>query len=100
MVTYKGDRPIISSNTAILITDIALIIASFIMFSKIANILSIISFLMVSSMSVFAYMAVKYMQSPEFERNLKNKVMGDLQDKMKNEIPKQLPKFTGPSIPM
>ena len=55
---------------------------------------------MVTSMSVFAYMAVKYMQSPEFERNLKNKVMGDLQDKMKNEIPKQLPKFTGPSIPM
>jgi len=100
MVTYKGDRPIISSNTAILITDIALIIASFIMFSKIANILSIISFLMVSSMSVFAYMAVKYMQSPEFERNLKNKVMGDLQDKMKNEIPKQLPKFSGPSLPM
>ena len=74
--------------------------APLIMFSKIANILSIISFLMVSSMSVFAYMAVKYMQSPEFERNLKNKVMGDLQDKMKNEIPKQLPKFTGPSIPM
>ena len=55
---------------------------------------------MVTSMSVFAYMAVRYMQSPEFERNLKNKVMGDLQDKMKNEIPKQLPKFTGPSIPM
>ena len=100
MVTYKGDRPIISSNTAILITDIALIIASFIMFSKIANILSIISFLMVSSMSVFAYMAVKYMQSPEFERNLKNKVMGDLQNKMKDEIPKQLPKFSGPSLPM
>jgi len=74
--------------------------APLLMFSKIANILSIISFLMVSSMSVFAYMAVKYMQSPEFERNLKNKVMGDLQNKMKNEIPKQLPKFTGPSIPM
>ena len=74
--------------------------APLLMFSKIANILSIISFLMSSSMGVFAYMAVKYMQSPEFERNLKNKVMGDLQDKMKNEIPKQLPKFTGPSIPM
>ena len=100
MVTYKGDRPIISSNTAILITDIALIIASFIMFNKIANILSIISFLMVSSMSVGAYLAIQYMKSPEFERNLKNKVMGDLQDKMKNEIPKQLPKFSGPSLPM
>jgi len=100
MVTYKGDRPIISSNTAMLITDIALIIASFIMFNKIANILSIISFLMVSSMSVGAYLAIQYMRSPEFERNLKNKVMGDLQNKMKDEIPKQLPKFSGPSLPM
>ena len=99
-MTYRGDRPIISSNTAMLITDIALIIASFIMFNKIANILSIISFLMVSSMSVGAYLAIQYMRSPEFERNLKNKVMGDLQNKMKDEIPKQLPKFSGPSLPM
>ena len=70
------------------------------MFQKIANILSIISFLMVSSMSVFAYMAVKYMQSPEFERTLKNKLMGDLKEKMVEEIPKQLPKFSGPSMPL
>ena len=83
-----------------LITDIALITASFIMFNKIANILSIISFLMVSSMSVGAYLAIQYMKSPEFERNLKNKVMGDLKDKMVDEIPKQLPKFSGPSIPL
>ena len=55
---------------------------------------------MVSSMSVFAFMAVKYMQSPEFERDLKNKIMGDLKDKMVDEIPKQLPKFSGPSIPL
>ena len=55
---------------------------------------------MVSSMSVGAYLAIQYMRSPEFERNLKNKVMGDLQDKMKDEIPKQLPKFSGPSLPM
>ena len=51
------------------------------MFQKIANILSIISFLMVSSMSVGAYLAIQYMRSPEFERNLKNKVMGDLKIK-------------------
>lgn len=70
------------------------------MFNKIANILSIISFLMVSSMSVGAFLAVRYMQSPEFERNLKNKIMGDLKDKMVDEIPKQLPKFSGPSIPL
>ena len=55
---------------------------------------------MVTSMSVGAYLAIQYMRSPEFERNLKNKVMGDLQDKMIDEIPKQLPKITGPIIPM
>ena len=74
--------------------------APLLMFSKIANILSIISFLMVSSMSVGAYLAIQYMRSPEFERNLKNKVMGDLKDKMVDEIPKQLPEFSGPSIPL
>ena len=70
------------------------------MFNKIANVLSIISFLMVSSMSVGAFLAVRYMRSPEFERNLKNKIMGDLKDKMVDEIPKQLPKFSVPSIPL
>ena len=70
------------------------------MFNKIANVLSIISFLMVSSMSVGAFLAVRYMKSPEFERTLKNKIMGDLQDKIIDEIPKQLPKFSGPSIPL
>ena len=51
-------------------------------------------------MAAFGYVAIRYMQSPEFERDLKNKVMGDLQDKMVDEIPKQLPKFSGPSIPL
>ena len=99
-MTYRGDRPIINSNTAMLITDIAFKIANFIMFQKIANILSIISFLMVSTMSVGAFLAVRYMKSPEFERLLKNKIMGDLKEKMVEEIPKQLPKFSGPAMPL
>ena len=99
-MTYRGDRPIINSNTAMLITDIAFKIANFIMFQKIANLLSIISFFMVSTMSVGAFLAVRYMKSPEFERTLKNKIMGDLKEKMVEEIPKQLPKFSGPSMPL
>ena len=91
---------IMSSIDIIRLWLIARRIASRTMYQKIANILSIISFLMVSSMSVFAYIAVKYMQSPEFERTLKNKIMGDLKEKMVEEIPKQLPKFSGPSIPI
>jgi hypothetical protein len=68
------------------------------MFQKLANILSIISFLMVSSMSVFAYMAVKYMQSPEFERTLKNKIMGSLENKLPDVMGDKIPDFTGPSV--
>ena len=68
------------------------------MFQKIANVLSIISFLMVSSMSVFAFMAVKYMQSPEFERTLKNKIMGSLEDKLPDVMGDKIPNFTGPSV--
>ena len=70
------------------------------MFQKIANVLSIISFLMVTSMSVGAYLAYSYMKSPEFERNLKNKLMGDLKQKMMEEIPLQIPKTTFPAIPL
>ena len=55
---------------------------------------------MVSTMSVGAFLAVRYMKSPEFERTLKNKIMGDLTEKMVDEIPKQLPKFSGPSMPL
>ena len=70
------------------------------MFQKIANILSIISFLMVSSMSVGGFLVYRYMKSPEFERYLKNKLMGDLTEKMKKQIPLEMPKLTGPSLPL
>ena len=70
------------------------------MFNKICQVASLLSLLLSGSMAAFSYVAIRYMQSPEFEIDLKNKVMGDLQDKMVDEIPKQLPKFSGPSIPL
>ena len=70
------------------------------MFQKIANVLSIISFVMVSTMSLGAFLAVRYMKSPEFERDLKNKLMGDLKEKMMKEIPLQIPKTTYPAMPL
>ena len=99
IVTYKGAKAQIAIKV-IMVTGTKALLNASLMFNKIANVLSIISFLMVSSMSVGAYLAIQYMKSPEFERNLKNKIMGDLQDKMVDEIPKQLPKFSGPSIPL
>jgi len=97
-VTYKGDKPIISNRTAMLITDIALITASFIMFQKIANVLSILSFLMVTSVIGGGYFGYKYVTSPEFERTIKNKLMGDLQKKLPDVMKNTLPKTTGESF--
>jgi len=70
------------------------------MLNKICQVLSIISFLMVSSMSVGGFLAYRYMKSPEFERTLKNKIMGDLQKAMPKAIEKAIPKTTGESIPL
>ena len=50
------------------------------------------------SMAAFGYVAIRYMQSPEFERTLKNKLMGSLENKMPDVMKNTLPDFTGPSI--
>ena len=70
------------------------------MLNKICQVLSIVSFLMVSSISVGGFLAYRYMKSPEFERTLKNKIMGDLQKAMPKAIEKAIPKTTGISLPI
>jgi hypothetical protein len=99
-VTYKGDRPIIKSNVAMLITDIALSRANFIMFQKIANVLSIISFVMVASMSGGAYFGYKYVTSEQFKSRVMNEILGNVQGMMPKILDNGLPKMTGPSMPI
>ena len=97
-MTYKGDKPIISNRTAMLITDIALIMASFIMFQKIANVLSILSFIMVTSVIGGGYFGYKYVTSEQFKAKMMNQVMGNVKGMMPNVLEKGLPKTTGPSM--
>ena len=99
-MTYKGDRPIIKSNIAMLITDMALIRANFIMFQKIANVLSIISFVMVASMSGGAYFGYKYVTSEQFKSRVMNEILGNVQGMMPKILDNGLPKMTGPSMPI
>ena len=98
-MTYRGDKPIIKNNTAIVITDIALINANLIMFNKIANVLSIISFVMVASMSGGAYFGYKYVTSEQFKAKMINEVMGNVKGMLPNVMDNALPKATGISIP-
>ena len=97
-MTYKGDKPIISNRTAMLITDIALITASFIMFQKIANVLSILSFIMVTSVIGGGYFGYKYVTSEQFKAKIMNQVMGNVKGMMPNVMENALPKTTGPSM--
>jgi len=99
-VTYKGDRPIISSNVANVITDIALKIANFIMFQKIANCLSIISFLMVASMTATGVIGYRYVTSENFKSQVMNEILANVQGMMPKLLDQGLPKMTGPSMPI
>ena len=97
-MTYKGDKPIISNKTAMLTTDIALITASFIMFQKIANVLSILSFIMVTSVIGGGYFGYKYVTSEQFKAKIMNQVMGNVKGMLPNVMDNALPKTTGPSM--
>ena len=99
-MTYKGDSPIIKSNVANVITDKARKIANLIMFQKVANVLSIISFVMVASMSGGAYFGYKYVTSEQFKSKVMNEILGNVQGMMPKVLDKGLPKVTGPSMPI
>ena len=74
--------------------------ASLIMFQKIANVLSIVSFLMVASMSGGAYFGYKYVTSENFKAKVMNEILGNVQGLMPDILDNALPKVTSGSIPL
>ena len=68
------------------------------MFQKIANVLSIVSFLMVASMSGGAYFGYKYVTSENFKSQVMNEILGNVQGMMPKLLDNGLPKMTGPSM--
>ena len=69
------------------------------MFQKIANILSIVSFVLVSSVIGGSYFGYKYVTSEQFKTKMMNQVMGNVQGLMPKVLDQGLPKTTGISIP-
>ena len=70
------------------------------MFQKIANVLSIISFLMVASMSGGAYLGYKYVTSEQFKSRVMNEILGNVQGMMPKILDNTMPDISGPSIPI
>ena len=88
----------IKSIDIILTWPIAFSTACLIMFQKIANVLSILSFIMVTSVIGGGYFGYKYVTSEQFKAKMMNQVMGNVKGMMPNVLEKGLPKTTGPSM--
>ena len=69
------------------------------MFQKIANILSIVSFVLVSSVIGGGYFGYKYVTSEQFKAKMMNQVLDSVQGLMPKMLDQGLPKMTGPSLP-
>ena len=69
------------------------------MFQKIANILSIVSFVLVSSVIGGGYFGYKYVTSEQFQAKMMNKVLGNVQGLMPDILDNALPDVTGQTIP-
>ncbi len=82
-----------------LIIEQARITESLIMFQKIANVLSIVSFLMVTSVIGGGYFGYKYVTSEQFKAKIMNEVLGNVQGLMPKILDQGLPDMTGPSLP-
>ena len=70
------------------------------MFQKIANVLSIISFLMVASMSAGGYLGVQICNIRDIlNLRVMNEILGNVQGAMPKVLDNVIPEATGPSIP-
>ncbi len=70
------------------------------MFQKIANILSIASFVLITSTLGASYMGWKYLSSEQFKAKIMNEVLGNVQGMMPKVLDQGLPKVTGTSMPI
>ena len=70
------------------------------MLNRVCQILSIISFIMVASMSGGAYFGYKYVTSEQFKSRVMSEILGNVQGMMPKILDNGLPKMTGPSMPI
>ena len=68
------------------------------MFQKIANVLSIVSFVMVTSILGGGYFGYKYVTSEQFKVKIMNQILGEVKGLLPNVMDNALPKTTGKSI--
>ena len=68
------------------------------MFQKISNILSIASFVLITSTLGASYFGYKYISSEQFKAKIMNQILGEVKGLLPNVMDNALPKTTGPSF--
>jgi len=68
------------------------------MLNRVCQILSILSFIMVTSVIGGGYFGYKYVTSEQFKAKIMNQVMGNVKGMLPNVMDNALPKTTGPSM--
>ena len=69
------------------------------MYNKIANALSIASFVLIVSSLGSAFFGYKFIQSPQFQKKIMDKVLKEIQPLMGDVLGNAMPDVTGPTIP-
>jgi hypothetical protein len=70
------------------------------MLNRICQILSIVSFVMVASMTATGVIGYRYVTSEQFKAKVMNEILGNVQGMMPKILDNGLPKMTGPSMPI
>ena len=70
------------------------------MLNRTCQILSIISFVMVASMTATGVIGYKYVTSEQFKAKVMNEILSNVQGMMPKILDQGLPKTTGPSMPI
>jgi len=70
------------------------------MLNRVCQILSIVSFIMVSSVIGGGYFGFKYVTSPQFQTKIMNMVLSDVQKLLPSVLDNKIPDTTGQSIPI
>ena len=70
------------------------------MLNRVCQILSIISFVMVASMTATGVIGYKYVTSEQFKSRVMNEILGNVQGMMPKILEKGLPDVTGESLPI
>tara|TARA_Y100000004_G_scaffold22663_1_gene23042 strand:- start:5170 stop:5391 length:222 start_codon:yes stop_codon:yes gene_type:complete len=69
------------------------------MFQKISNILSIASFVLITSTLGASFFGYKYVTSEQFKTKIMNEILGNVQGLMPKILDAEIPDVTGPSLP-